>query len=59
MAAGISVVTPNKRLGSGPEERYIKVLELTRRTRARFLAEACLYFHPTYAKVILLNLFIW
>eukprot|EP00884_Botryococcus_braunii_P022066 jgi/Botrbrau1/8543/Bobra.0359s0007.2 len=40
MAAGIDIVTPNKRFGSGPATRYMDVMGLVQQRRARFLAEA-------------------
>ena len=36
---GIHVVTPNKRMGSGPLPDYLQVKEAQRRYGAHFLAE--------------------
>jgi len=40
LAAGISVVTPNKRAGSGPYDRYLKIMAAARSGKSRFLYEA-------------------
>ena len=39
LSLGIHVVTPNKRLGSGPLADYLQVKEAQRRYGAHFLAE--------------------
>ncbi|CAK0785856.1 hypothetical protein CVIRNUC_009068 [Coccomyxa viridis] len=40
LSLGIHVVTPNKRMGSGPLQEYLQVKEAQRRYGAHFLAEA-------------------
>ena len=40
LLAGAHVATPNKRAGSGPFERYEKIMAASRKTGARFLYEA-------------------
>lgn len=44
MRQGIHVVTPNKKLGAGPLERYQNVRDLTRRSYTHWFYEVCTCF---------------
>ena len=41
LSLGIHVITPNKRMGSGPLQDYLAVKDAQRRYGVHFLAEVC------------------